>query len=662
MKPLDDLKFGIRNLDLFGQGVPLRVGGKPEFKTNIGFGVSVAYVIILLAICVTELLQWLDTTSPKTVGEAYNVYDYPKINLYENKLMPVFISYSNETELIPAEDLDSYFTLRFEMIKWIFFDVTINGKTKRDVRKLVENIPGVPCKYLKSDQMTGFEYIHTDPILSETMMMHGVCPLVPKTAYIVGKDSDILFQVFSFKVLPCSKLNGCKSANEMVLANFQMILPQSNFIVRDTNFPHRFHPSAEEVYYINPNQRQIHSANLKNFLVYDYEGYWPRWNLQASVYDIDSISYTPAYRSAVTSCLKEEAMALDNPSCLPYFEFNIRSGGKVLKNKRTYLTLLEVLSNLGGINVVLVAVLVFFYKGINDSKRKEFLSEQIYQLVRKNPAYDMSKGDQGDDEQQYNLRLDIKEDPRYIKLREDEGRWKCTSKFVKCIRKLRGEEVAERKCFCCKKKTQREINVEKRKILAMKYIDQVLDVANIVRNFNELKVLTHFFFKDRHRDSAQYLGFGLAKQDIEKEIDRKLELLYEERELEKSKEKQDSSDEKPLMGYSKKYIQESVKLENTFKDIKEHLERKPENDLITVQLHHELDIFYWNEYEDLVHEKILPPIADTGVEPLNTNPVETNEDGVMPSPRNPDGDPPQSRPNTGRGRQSLEIESDHEHQ
>lgn len=607
---LEEVKSGLRSFDLFGQGVPLRIGGKPLFRTTIGFIFTMIYLAVMLAIFITQMLMWSDTTSPKTVGELYNVDKYPKINLRDNKLLPVFLGYSNETELIKVEEMESFFTLKYQMVKWTSFELNMGGTNKHEIRKSVEELPYKPCNQLSPEQISVFDFVKQDPILYGMLRDNGICPLVPPDTFIEGKDSDERFIHFTLKVLPCSLRTGCKTASEITLANFQLILPQSNFKTHDTDNPHTFVGAVEDVYYINPNMRQIHSAVLKNFLVYDYEGYYPKWNLQSSVFDFDNVFFLPAYRSATTSCLKAEVEILDNPSCLPYFEFNIRSTGRVLKNKRTYLTLMEVLANVGGLNVIMVAVVTILYKRLNDSRRKEYLSEEVHRLVQRKHHHEQ-EGENLEDENELTIKVDIKDDPRYEKILEDSGTWKCTIWYKKCIRKLKGEQVTDRKCFCCKKKTQREMNAEKKKILALKYIDQVLDVTNIIRNFNQLKVITHFLFRERHFEMAQYLGFGLAKKDFEADIEKKILSLQNEQQIEKEKENLSDSQEKALMGLSKKDQKETENLVVNFHKIKEgHDKNQLISEKLSDQLTDELDVFYYSEYKDMVTDQILPPIED----------------------------------------------------
>ena len=55
---------------------------------------------------------------------------------------------------------------------------------------------------------------------------------------------------------------------------------------------------------------------------------------------------------------------------------------------------------------------------------------------------------------------------------------------------------------------------------ALQRIESSLDVLNIIRNFNLLKVLTHLLLDQRHFDLAQYVGFELWREEYETKKER----------------------------------------------------------------------------------------------------------------------------------------------
>lgn len=67
--------------------------------------------------------------------------------------------------------------------------------------------------------------------------------------------------------------------------------------------------------------------------------------------------------------------------------------------------------------------------------------------------------------------------------------------------------------ICKRKKTTLQQEIEQRETDAFRRINSSLDVLNIIRLFNLLKVVTHLFFEDRHFELAQYVGFDLWRNE-----------------------------------------------------------------------------------------------------------------------------------------------------
>ena len=76
-------------------------------------------------------------------------------------------------------------------------------------------------------------------------------------------------------------------------------------------------------------------------------------------------------------------------------------------------------------------------------------------------------------------------------------------------------------CCCKRKESHSQQEYKKRVADALHRIESSLDVLNIIRNFNLLKVIAHLLLDERHFDLAQYVGFDLWRQesDLSKERD-----------------------------------------------------------------------------------------------------------------------------------------------
>ena len=80
------------------------------------------------------MLKYFDKTQPISVGESYSREKYPKIDLIENKLLPVFLGYSSETDFIPLDEIDQYFTFITQRISWLnILDINGNPTTEKQI-------------------------------------------------------------------------------------------------------------------------------------------------------------------------------------------------------------------------------------------------------------------------------------------------------------------------------------------------------------------------------------------------------------------------------------------------------------------------------------------------------------------------------------------------
>lgn len=496
----------VKYLDLFSGGVNLNVGGHSVFRTAYGSIFTIAYLGIMIYIIMSAIDRYFDKTKPLAVGEIYSTNHVPEINLFDNKLQPVLVAYSNETDFINAENISKYFTIQTQKIIW---EAVTNPKTNEAILvKSKEIIPAVPCKQLNASQLRNYEYMGQNSFYFQTLQSYGICSLLPKNTTVKGSISDDYFTQFVLKVLPCSLPSGCASEEEMFRVNFQLILPTSNLDVSNPEHPHEFTIRTDEVYYVTPNLRQIYLGKLKQFSVHDYEGIVPTWETEKTVYDIGSVSSALSPRRPNLNCTAAQVQIMDNLDCLPYFEFQLQSSGLKVTNKRTYVTLSQTLSTIGGTNSVVIVVMLLLYGPINEKKRKEYMTRKIYSLIGVKEE-DLQKGLEYLDKRKSRARMTLNDGESPEKPLDTEGNEVAQEKIV-----IKSERRWWR-CCCCKKKSEWDIELEKRVKRAHQRIYDSLDVMTIVKNFNQLKVLTHFFFEQRHFDLSQYVGFDLWQAEVD---------------------------------------------------------------------------------------------------------------------------------------------------
>ena len=264
----------LKQLDMFSQNIMLNIGKQSAFKSFTGIIFTAVYAGVMAAVIITQAQNYLSTTSPITVEDSFTRALYPEINLIDNKLNPVFIGYSNETAWIEAADMPKYFTLVTQKIKWIS-STDANGN--QILTKNFETYPSLPCSQLTSDEFQAFDYMGKDDNYYQSIAGYGWCTRRPKNTTVEGKSSDVYYTLMTLKVLPCSLSTGCKTYDEIVKANFQLILPTTNFNASNKTTPMNFIISVDDIYYIQPYLRQTYTGKVRKRDVQDFEGLLPVW-------------------------------------------------------------------------------------------------------------------------------------------------------------------------------------------------------------------------------------------------------------------------------------------------------------------------------------------------------------------------------------------------
>ena len=302
-----------------------------------------------------------------------------------------------------------------------------------------------------------------------------------------------MFKTLEFKVFPCSLASGCVAESLIPKVNFNLLLPSSNLDVTNYQHPLNFTVKADDFYYVNPLLSQVFTLKLREMTVKDYIGILPSWNDRLTVFDVGGQGTHMNYRRNTTQCSPGAATG-DNDLCAPYFKFILQSSGDVVYSKRSYPTLAETVGSIGGTSGVIVVVLLLLYGPINARQRKDYMTRKIYSLVG----------------------VKEKDLQRSMSVRGPTGEATLSPRGTDAespAQEPSAARLAWWRCCCCHKKTAAETDWDDKVKNAHERIRDSLDILTIVRNFNLLKVLTHFFFEERHFDLAQYVGLDLWQEE-----------------------------------------------------------------------------------------------------------------------------------------------------
>ena len=464
----------IKIVDIFGKKVELKVDGRDSYKSYSGAAVTISYGIAMIVLSVLAFKTYLSTTSPSLIGESYQRSLYPDINLENNKLMPFFIGYSSEIDLISPTELSKYFTFTVEKIVW---KTTVDGDGVATLEKLISYEDAVACGSLSEAALESYDYIGKGGYLTELLRDYSMCLPSGAGLRVFGKGSDEEFGLISFKIKPCSLPTGCATAEEMGRANFQWVLPASTFDSSNKETPKSTTANADDVYYINPAIRQIYVAKFKENVVLDSEGLFdPDLSERIRYFDQANTFTTQAYRDqAKIECTPAETRN-DSSLCYSYFEFSFQSSGTVFNYKRSYKTLGDTLGEIGGLNGIVILVFALLAKPLLDWVYDDHLFSSVYSFLRdENGRKLFGVGKEEDQKEEGKRKGNGKADEGklkgWCKMKEKDKKW----------REMRGK--------------------------ALDMIDENVDIVSIVKDINTIKVIAGIFLKDRHRKLAEVVQF-----------------------------------------------------------------------------------------------------------------------------------------------------------
>lgn len=490
----------LKYLDFFSESISLNIEGHSVYRTFYGILFTVIYAVVMVSIVVTQTRIYLDRTNPIAVGETYSIEQYPTIDLYENKIIPVIVVYPDNSQWMKANEVSKYFTFKIEKVTWVSID---KGDDDQIFEKQVESFETIPCSKIDSEGKEALSYIKSSGIFSERVDQYGLCPQISKGTVVHGRGFDPIFTTLEVKIYPCSLAAGCVEESAIPKANFQLLLPATNFEASNYENPLSFTLRADDFYYVNPMLSQIFGLKLKQISVRDYIGLFPSWRTRETRFDLGTTTSMMNYRRNTTTCTAAE-VGSDSEDCQPYFTFIIQSSGDVILNKRSYRTLAETVGSIGGTNGVIIVILLLLYGPINDRQRKEYVTRKIYSLV----------GVKEKDMKKSLARLNHEHPPIAA---SQAALYTDTSPSSQNVASVQETEGAPKgswwRCCCCRKKTKAQIEWELKVKDAHERIKDSLDILTIVRNFNLLKVLVHFFFEERHLGLAQYVGLDLWREE-----------------------------------------------------------------------------------------------------------------------------------------------------
>lgn len=474
----------LRSLDFLSPHLRLNFEGHGGVRTIWGALLTFIYILVLIGSATLTWRSYLRTDNPVSMSETLQTEESPLIDLKKSNLLPIIYGIAGYSDIVQVEELPTYMTVLGFLQKWKTFIDPVTGLAKT-LPELVL-IPFVPCKTLSPEKLAMYDYMKSSPVVHSMVMPHGLCMDAKDDASVFGKIGDSSFQLVSVYIKPCSLTPStlCKDRAGISGLRLHVVTPDTSF--EQTNFEKPFSqsPNGDMLYYLNPSAVQTNFVRLKKTISNDYIGVLPKWTYRESFFDIKDILYNINERdNTILSC--SMATIMYKTLCPSYLEYHFKSTGTLMRIGRRYKTILETFGEIGGVNGILYALLLFLDLKLNAKKRNDHLLKSVYGDLLPS-LYSVEAAAVS------SAQAKLAPDTKVVPVKD-------------------GFSLKNILCPCLRKKSQMEVITESVNKRAIQNIEYQMNVVNIIKQLNDVQVLCKAFMQERHKVISPALAIELQR-------------------------------------------------------------------------------------------------------------------------------------------------------
>ena len=468
----------------------------------------VAFTLVVMFVTAMDLLS---TDSPEVSASTKFSLQYPKFDLYKEK---VFLTLGFVTKYgpLPVNEALKYITVvgrvedttynpeQPEAEEWSEFD----GHYDR-----VTDIKYVPCKDLKDKSI--LEDYKENKRTIDIIEAVGFCPEldgIQDKYFVRSKFQDPPMIEFNLYILPCSLPNSadCKKIDPSTWTQIYFTQLVKAFDASNCDNPVTVYPSFDGILNIDTPKTKIMYYQLRNNEVYDdkLDFFNPKLKIKYADYTLnykDSVDRHPAK----DRCKPINPKTNIDKTCAPYITFNFKSSGVTKVYTRTYSKFFSSLGEVGGTAEILIlfATLVYAYynswhlsrfmrntifcKEIQSDYKKILLENQKEKAKKNTNTGKNSKEEEGSTEDQ--------NDRNEARIVEETHR---KSKIIP---------------FESKKPTSKPKSAETLEGLMDAIIEEKEDGIKLLKNLNELKIIQEIFFKPHQKILLPVVLLNIIKKE-----------------------------------------------------------------------------------------------------------------------------------------------------
>jgi hypothetical protein len=262
---------------------------------------------------------------------------------------------------------------------------------------------------------------------------------------------------------PCSLAVGCVDQSTLMSSYFGVTFSEASFDPSNRENPVRYTAANTEILRIQPGNYGAISNRFKRTQVEDSGGIMTSDILRTDTFSISNQVFKFAVRSVntITCAPSELDEGIFLPICASYITMEFQGTGSVVKYKRTYKGILELAADVGGLYEIVALIGMLLYLPFAWYISKKTLLSKIF------PFITLAKKDNG--------------------------------LFKKKMTQSTNQDTAKRRLMsCCRKKKEEDILLEEMEEAGMDVVEKSLDVVEIVKSLDRLKVITSVLFHSYH--------------------------------------------------------------------------------------------------------------------------------------------------------------------
>ena len=534
----------LKNFDLMTPPIQLNIGGKSGVKTFFGVMMTILYLVALLSFSYIIIINFFSTTSPTVTEEVSQHARNPRVDMIANNLFPVVYVLAPTKVPITAKYLPRFVTITYNKYRLI---EKFNANGTLNVTYDVVVMPAISCEEaLKNETLAQVynSYLSTE-FFSQHGRASGFCPqFYPNESFVQGGGSEPNVDVLTLQIYPCNLPNAseCASASDILGLSILVTQPSSSITMSNYTNPVKSYLNADVNYFINTLMSQRYFQIISETEIWDESQIFWTSSLRTQYNSIESTTFNTFTREA-TQVTCGGAPNLASSNCNTYLSFQYSSGPVKHKYSRAYKTLTQTLSQIGGINSMSMLIFVYINLIYNYYAKKTLLVEGVFKFFKDlGPTTEPNK-------------LAFKS-PRHPPMSPTSKKRKTTISYdgsnemdkFQSTKSKRPEETQGDQSYHLLNPLAR-LNKKEIEVLrdeAFEVILKNLDVITLVREINNLKVLTHLLFKDYQQKLMPLISLNIqAKKDrLKKDFERqrKIDLRMAKKQAGNGQEKGDSSD------------------------------------------------------------------------------------------------------------------------